>query len=55
MARALDLGGLAVHFALGEAEVLVTATVVEHVDVVLDADHDQDPALTWTWRGTPLS
>src|ERR1700693_310330 len=38
-----DLGGFTVHFAFGQAEVLVTASVVQHVDVVLDADDHQYP------------
>lgn len=42
---ALDLGRFAVHFAFGEAEILVAASVVEDVDVVVDPHENQNSVL----------
>jgi tRNA(Arg) A34 adenosine deaminase TadA len=52
MARALDFGAVEVDVAVGEAELLVTAAVIEHVDRVIDANGHEDstPHMELTWH-----
>ena len=46
MASALDLAGVDVDLAFGQAEVLVAATVIEHVHVAFNAhDDEHEPAV----------
>ena len=43
MSRALDGGVRRVDLSLGQALVLMAASVVEHVEVILDTNDDQRP------------
>lgn len=42
---ALDLSGGRIHFTFGEAEILVTAPIIEHINIVFNPNDYQDATL----------